>query len=176
MHPVGQRKCCHCNEFFKPDPRQRERQRFCAAAPCRRASKAVSQRRWLRRPENRDHFCGPENVERVRAWRAAHPGYGKRTKQEQAVLQEMMNAQVPPAQEPAPSDDEVPLQETWQAQPPLLVGLISHLTGTALQEEMAPMIRQLIARGQALLEPNLKNHDRKTSHQSKACTAGAVAL
>ena|GEM_PF-5548819 len=29
------------------------------------------QRRWLRKPENRDDFRGPDNVRRVRRWRRA---------------------------------------------------------------------------------------------------------
>ena len=175
MHPVGQRKCCHCSQFFVPDARHRARQCFCAAPECRRASKAASQQRWLRRPENRDYFRGPENVQRVRAWRAAHPGYKRRARRQPAALQEMINAQPPPAQAPAPPDDAVALQETWQAQPPLLVGLIAHLTDTTLQEDMAPVMRGLIARGQALLEPNPKSHDRKTPPLSdpRATRAGA---
>jgi hypothetical protein len=131
----------------------------------------------LGRPENRDYFRGPENVQRVQAWRAAHPGYGRGRRRKRAALQEMMNVQVPPAQEPAVQDDAVALQETWRAQPPLLVGLIAHLTGTALQEEMAPVMRRLITRGQALLEPKLKKyHDRKTNPLSGTCAAGAAAF
>jgi hypothetical protein len=176
MNPVGQRKCCHCKQFFVPDPRHRRRQRYCVAAECRRASKGASQERWLRRPENRDYFCGPQNVARVQAWRAENPGYGRRSGRSRSALQEMMNAQVPPAQEAAVQDDAVALQETWRAQPPLLVGLIAHLTGTALQEDMAPVMRRLITRGQALLEPNPKNHDRKTSPLSGTRAAGAAAF
>ncbi|NBQ59125.1 MAG: hypothetical protein EBU32_12270 [Opitutaceae bacterium] len=65
----------------------------------------------------------------------------------------MMNPQVTVVQEARLQDDVVALQDTWQAQPPLLVGLIAHLTGTALQEDMVPVMRRLITRGQALLEP-----------------------
>jgi hypothetical protein len=67
------------------------------------------------------------------------------------ALQETMNAQVTTHQNVNAQDDAVALQETWQAQPPLLVGLIAHLTGMALQEEMAPVVRELIARGEALV-------------------------
>ena len=177
MNPVGQRKCCHCKQFFVPDPRQRKRQRYCVAPECRRASKAASQARWLNRPENRDYFRGPENGARVRAWRAAHPGYGRRSRRKQAALQEMMKTQPPPAQEPAMRDDAGALQETWRAQPPLLVGLIAQLTGTALQEDMAAVMRRLITRGQALLEPNLNpSHDRKTSPVSGTRAAGAATF
>jgi hypothetical protein len=177
MNPVGQRKCHHCKQFFVADARQRGRQRYCAAPQCRRASRAASQERWLGRPENRDYFSGPENVARVQAWRAENPGYGRRAGKRRPALQEMMNAQVAPAQGPTDQDEAVALQETWRAQPPLLVGLIAHLTGTALQEDMAPVMRRLITRGQALLEPNLnKNHDRKTSPVSGTRAAGAAAF
>ncbi len=176
MYPVGQRKCCHCNQFFVPDPRQRQRQRYCVGVECRRASKAASQQCWLARPGNRDHFRGPENVQRVRDWRAANPGYWRRSRERKDALQEMMKSQIPPAQEAVRQDEVVALQETWRAQPPLLVGLIAHLTGTALQEDMAPVMRRLITRGQALLEPNPKYHDRKTYPLSGTRAAGATAL
>lgn len=177
MNPVGQRKCCHCKEFFVPDPRHRQRQRYCAAPLCRRASKGASQERWLRRPENRDYFAGPENVERVRAWRAANPGYRPRGGARTVALQEMMNLQVAPAEESAGRDEAVALQETWRAQPPLLLGLIAHLAGTALQEDMAVVMRRLITRGQALLEPNPKKyHDRKTCPVSGTRATGAAAF
>lgn len=181
MNPVGQRKCAHCNQLFVPDSRHRERQRYCVSAQCRRASKAVSQARWLGRPENRDYFRGSENVARVQTWRAAHPGYGRGPPKRPAALpealQEMMNPQTAAAQEPATPDDAVALQDTWRAQPPLLLGLIAHLTGSALQEDMARVLRRLITRGQALLEPNPKKyHDRKTSPLSGTRAAGAAAV
>ena len=177
MYPVGQRKCCHCKEFFVPDPRQRKRQRHCVTAACRGASKAASQRRWLARPENRDHFCGSENVQRVQAWRAKNPDYAKRARCRAAALQEMMKSQPAPAQEPATQDDAVALQDEWRKQPPVLLGLIAHLTGMALQEEMAVMTRSLFTRGEALLGSNLKKyHDRKTSPLSGTRATSAAAF
>ena len=72
------RKCRHCGQLFRPDPRNLRHQRYCSAKECRRASKAASQGRWLAKAENRDYFRGPEQVARVRTWRAAHPGYGRK--------------------------------------------------------------------------------------------------
>ena len=73
--PHTKRKCKHCQTFFAPDPRSAGRQRYCTQPACRHASKAASQRRWLHQPANRDYFSGPPQVERVRQWRRAHPGY-----------------------------------------------------------------------------------------------------
>ena len=81
MAQHGQRKCLFCGDFFFPDHRNGTRQRYCGAADCRRASKLASQAAWLSKPQNVDYFKSPVHVERVRAWRAAHPGYTGRTGQ-----------------------------------------------------------------------------------------------
>jgi hypothetical protein len=49
--------------LYRPDPRNLRLQRYCAQPACRRASKAVSQRRWLAKAANRDYFRGAEHVE-----------------------------------------------------------------------------------------------------------------
>ena len=46
------------------------------------------------------------------------------------------------------------LQDVWQMQPPLLLGLISKITGTVLHTDMAQITGQLIASGRALVGPN----------------------
>ena len=70
------RKCRCCSEFFFPDYRNQNRQRYCSKAACRHASKLASQRRWLGKAANRHYFRGPENVRRVQAWRQAYSGAG----------------------------------------------------------------------------------------------------
>jgi hypothetical protein len=80
MKASGQRKCLHCGEFYQPDRRNRRHQRYCAKPECRKRSKAQSQRRWLQRPENQTYFRGPDNCQRVKAWRQRHPGYGRKKK------------------------------------------------------------------------------------------------
>ena len=72
------RKCLNCGQLFRPDPRSARHQRYCSTPACRNASKAASQARWLSKPHNRSYFRGPEHVARVRAWRAANPGYARR--------------------------------------------------------------------------------------------------
>ena len=56
MAGTERRKCKCCHKLFRPDPRNRHHQRYCAAPSCRAASKAASQARWLAAPENRDYF------------------------------------------------------------------------------------------------------------------------
>jgi hypothetical protein len=77
-HHTRKRTWKHCKACFDPDPRNIGRQYYCTTPPCRQASKAASQRRWLRTPPHRDYVSGPTHVERVRQWRKTHPGYGRR--------------------------------------------------------------------------------------------------
>jgi len=69
MNPSKPRKCPHCKQFFKPDTRTADRQRYCSAQACQQASHRKSQRGWSRKPENRKYFCGPIHRDRVYAWR-----------------------------------------------------------------------------------------------------------
>jgi len=78
MAHQGRHNCLFCGEFFDADARNAGHQKYCSKADCRKASQAASRRAWLAKPENRDYFRGPENVARVQAWRAEHPGYWRR--------------------------------------------------------------------------------------------------
>ena len=80
MKGSPKRKCLCCGDFFAPDHRNVGHQRYCCKSACRKESKAQSQRRWLQRPENQNYFRGPENRQRVKDWRKAHPGYWRKKK------------------------------------------------------------------------------------------------
>lgn len=144
MSQQRRRKCRHCGALFRPDPRNLRHQRFCSKPPCRRASKAESQRRWLAKPDNRDYFRGPDNGERVRAWRSAHPGYWRRSSPHIAsALQEHSLTQPTENHNESASLMNAPLQELSRAQPLILMGLIAQLTGATLQEDIASASRRL---------------------------------
>ncbi|WPL17982.1 hypothetical protein Thiowin_03030 [Thiorhodovibrio winogradskyi] len=131
------RKCLHCGELFHPDARNVHHQRYCGKGECRRASKAASQRRWLDKAANRDYFRGPSNVERVRDWRAKHPGYARaRPAQGAGALQEDCAAQVAEINSDSEHLNSNALQDLLGAQEIVLIGLIANLTGSALQEAM----------------------------------------
>jgi hypothetical protein len=167
-HPIRKRKCLHCRGFFVPDYRNVGRQRYCSKLPCKQASKADSRRRWLQKPENQDHFRGPDNVKRVQLWRQAHPGYWRRktpiAPQTSDALQETCTPQELPTQ--SLSDNlEMPqasaLQDSFFLQPAVLVGLIAQLTGYALQDDIASMLRRLQQLGRDILDqsPQLTGDD-----------------
>jgi len=128
MAGTERRKCKCCHKLFRPDPRNRHHQRYCAAPSCRAASKAASQARWLAAPENQDYFRGPVNVARVKEWRSRHPGYWRKRRCTRVALQELS-----------------------LAQPAVLIGLIAHITGTPLQDELVRTTGRLLRLGQDIL-------------------------
>ena len=133
MRRRRRRKCLNCRRLFRPDPRNVRHQRYCSEPPCRKASKAASQARWLAKPQNRDYFRGPEHVLRVQAWRAANPDRARGRR----ALQDRSSTQVT---DPAGKTGFLrgrALQEDCRAQGLVLTGLIATLTGSALQEDIA---------------------------------------
>ena len=143
MAQAGQRKCLCCDDFFNPDHRNRERQRYCAATACRRASQAASQAAWLAKPQNKGYFRDPLHVARVQAWRIAHPGYGRgkpRKARSRPALQETLITQAPDLIEESAIRGEIAaapaLQEALETPSPLRTGLIVHLFQLELHEAM----------------------------------------
>lgn len=94
MGLIKRKKCKHCGCLFVPDARNAKRRQFCKKSQCRKAGKKYSQQCWLSKPENRDHFRGPINVERVRQWRSANPGYrrGKSINRQNALQDDIAKA------------------------------------------------------------------------------------
>jgi len=190
MKPFALRcKCLHCKKFFVPDYRNRGRQKYCSDLECQAASKQGSQRRWLSKPDNRNYFRSPDNVQRVRQWRAAHPGYWKQPpRKPRRALQETCSAQVAVceevAQKQAPQDSQPALQELCLVKTPLLVGLIAQFTDTALQEDIVTYTRRLIAGQDILDQPSRRLAKGKLDYDAKenpaprtpATGAGAVQL
>jgi hypothetical protein len=140
MANKAQSKCLGCGDIFTVDVRNRGRQRYCPKRACRAAGKAARQRRWLGKPQNQDYFSGPEHVERVRTWRAAHPGYWRSHRRTRGGA----------------------LQDALRCQGPVLIGLIAHLSDSALQDDIATTTRGLLQLGQDILAGQ-KPHAPQTS-------------
>jgi len=81
---IRARKCRCCGRWYTPRAQNASRQRYCSLAPCRRASHRASHRKWLRR--NAGWHAGAANVQRVRSWRQAHPGYRVRATRRERLL------------------------------------------------------------------------------------------
>jgi len=151
--PQIRRKCRYCTKFFSPDPRTADRQHYCSNSACRQASKAFSQRRWLSKNGNGDYFRGAEAVRRVQRWRQNHPGYWKRRNPSSQGTQAVDRQRANPDQSSCNVPRGLPgtLQDYCLAQDPAFVGLISMVTGSTLQEDIAITARQLLLRGRNIL-------------------------
>lgn len=151
MAGKGQRKCKCCQRLFRPDPRNRRHQRYCSEEPCRAASKAASQARWLSQPENQDYFRGKAAVDRVRAWRSQHPGYWRKRPRSGAPLQDVLTEQVIESTSKEGDSAGPPLQDVLSAQPAVLIGLIAHIAGVELQDDIAVAAGRLLRLGNDIL-------------------------
>lgn len=163
------RKCKHCGTLFSPDPRNATRQRYCSQTECRKVSKASSQKRWLQKPENQDYFLGPHNVERVQHWRKDHPGYWRRKSTKPPIaLQDPLIVQALENNDNRSDFAPHALQDFLMLQPAVFIGLISQLTGYALQEDIARATRRLQQLGNDILNPQDTGgpYGRKTSDLS----------
>ena len=151
MDRGDRRKCKCCLKLFRPDPRNRHHQRYCSVPACRAASKAASQVRWRAKPENQGYFRGPVNVARVRAWRSRHPGYWRKGRRAGVALQDVSMAQPIGSAITRDAVAGSPLQEFLTAQPAVLIGLIAHLVGTPLQDDIVRAADRLLQLGQDIL-------------------------
>ena len=151
--PLTRRKCRCCSKFFHPDPRTEDRQRYCSQPACRHASKTASQRRWVSKDGNGDHFRGPDEVERVQTWRRNHPGYWRKKTPSSQGTQPVAPQQANPAQSSRNATRALPLalQDDSLTKHPAFIGLISMVTGSTLQEDIATTARQLLLRGHNIL-------------------------
>ena len=137
------RKCRNCHKFFLPDHRNIGRQRYCSEPECRKASKAASQRKWLAKPENRNYFRGPLNVQRVQEWRKS----GKQTPLQDPLGQETTCTQ---ADKPDFAPQDHALQDIMDSQHVVLIGLLAQLTG-GLQDDIVNTARHMQQLGQDIL-------------------------
>ncbi len=183
MPAKGMRKCKGCKEMFIPDPRTRDRQRYCSKPDCKRASKADRQRRWLQMEENRKYFSGPENVARVQAWRKANPGYSKRKTYKAKALQDDSAAEVPDSKEDKHDCILHALQDNLTPQDVVLVGFISSFIGSALQDDIAVAMRrahtcglQILGIGPGTQNGAVRHEERKKNYLSGTGSSNSPSI
>ena len=131
-------------------------QRYCSKPVCRAESKAQSQRRWQQRPENENYFRGPENRERVQDWRKRNPGYWRKKRCSiQVPLQEVFQAQAAHNEGVIPKTVPDALQDLFSMQPAVIVGLISIMAGSTLQDDIVATAKELRRKGEDVLGGNV---------------------
>ena len=169
-------ECLHCKDLFMPNGRNWWHQKFCNKPECRKASKVQSHRRWLSKPENQNHFRGSANVERVRQWRAIHPGYWKRPAKPQVALQDLVTAQVPQVEEVEKTTSCNALQDLIAAQDPLVLGLITHLIDSPLQDNVEQTALRLLQKGHNFLDirSGMKSKGNTHANKEKSAVHGAA--
>ena len=187
MKPRQSRKCLHCQELFKPDSRNGHHQKYCTSPACRKASKKASNDKWLAKPENTNYHSGPAAVARVQKWRELHPDYRlKQKKQESTVLQDVLSAQaidfiqentrLPPAKEARDAPFHGALQDFILTQPHVFIGLIAHLCGVTLQDDIAKTFRVLQELGEDITNGRQPHEFIKTGNLPGAHTLRASAV
>jgi len=172
--------CRNCKCLFVSDYRNRNRQKYCKNPECRKASKAASQQKWLQKPENENYFKGPLNTQRVREWRKRNPGYWKRRQSKQNALQDRLNAQPSEINKDNGNFTNHALQDFLNVQPAVIIGLISNLIGSPLQDDIAQTLFRMQQSGQDILyaTPNEKggNYDCQNTHFTRAGPQGTQKL
>lgn len=161
MRMIKKKKCRNCRCSFVPDPRNWDRQEYCDQRKCQKASKTAGQKKWLTKPDNKDYFKGPDNVQRVREWRKKNPGYWKRSKAPVALQDSLI---VQPAENIINKCQitNSALQDLLQAQPAVIIGLISNFIGSALQDDIASTLLRMQQSGQDILYPQPQTEGEKT--------------
>jgi hypothetical protein len=102
---------------------------------------------------NGDHFRGPDEVRRVQLWRQSHPGYWKKKAPPSQGTQPVDGQATNPDQSSRNATRALPtaLQDDCLTENPVFIGLISMVTGSTLQEDIATTARQLLLRGRNIL-------------------------
>jgi hypothetical protein len=93
----------------------------------------------------------------VQAWRQAHPESRHRDGKKVTALQEDSRTQGVEIKGESELFARTVLQDDFVSQPAVLIGLIAHITDSALQEDIARSTRRLLQLGQDILSGRAKN-------------------
>lgn len=68
-----QRHCRHCGQLFTPDPRTKDKQRYCSRHECQTKRQRLNESTWrVKNPDCLDYQRGQS-----RLWNKAHPDYSR---------------------------------------------------------------------------------------------------
>jgi len=76
------RRCCHCRQVFRPDPRLKGRQHSCSRPSCQTYRQRLNEKDWLtRHPESLAY-----KRQKTREWFRVRQDYSSRRRQKDPVL------------------------------------------------------------------------------------------
>ena len=75
------RHCKYCDELFDPDPRAKERQKYCSKVQCQTVRQMQNQKDWCR--DNPDVVAYDK-----RRWQQNHPGYSQQRRAADPAMKE----------------------------------------------------------------------------------------
>jgi len=155
MGMIKKKQCHHCRRVFIPDYRNVDRQNYCQKTECKKVSKAASQKKWLKKPENKDYFQGSDNVKRVQEWRINLKLEQRKDDNEIALQDPLQTQPVKNKEESCQfSAKDCLLQDLSIIQPAVIVGLISNFIGSTLQDDISKTLFRMQQSGQAILKSN----------------------
>jgi len=144
--------CVWCRRPFVPEPRAAGGQVYCHRVVCRKISALTSQERWRTGKTGQAYHRGDAGVIRVREWRKAHPGYWRRRSKISGGGKKNQRALSAVLIRFFKRDPRVALQDLWSPQIVALIGVIAWLRGDALQDRIANDVREIMLRGNAILD------------------------
>lgn len=110
-------------------------------------------------------------------WRKQNPGYWRKAQDKGSALQDSLIEKNKQKQEVAVSLPKDALQDAMSAQPLVLIGLIAHLTGCALQDDIAITARRLRQLGNDVLNSKIQgkggNYDIQAPNKTPANPKGS---
>jgi hypothetical protein len=148
-HPLRTktRSCAHCGQRFTINPRLGKRHRYCSRPECIKVRHRVGHKKWLRKNGGKSYYLGNHNTDRVRDWRRQHPHYWKKSRR----IRRAGRADFVLTKALAAAVRFVALQDSIDTRFALEIGLISRVSGAALQDTIAKEIHRLTLRGYAIL-------------------------
>jgi hypothetical protein len=133
--------CKWCDKPFEPSKFSGGRQKYCGERVCRKASKKESQAKWC--AKNPNYFRDDIFRERSRLWRATHPEVA-RTRFANPMPEPAAKAESCTQNSAAESGVQDSAQRSQQI---YIMGLISLVTGSSVQDEVLKSAQECFRRG-----------------------------
>ncbi len=76
------KRCANCRDLFDPDPRAKDRQKYCSKSSCQDHRQRLNEKNW--REKNPD--CVAYQQEQIRAWHKARTNYSRKRRASDQAL------------------------------------------------------------------------------------------